>query len=174
MEPKRKVVVLPYSSTWLTEFQKEAVTLQSIFGSELLEVHHIGSTAVVGLSAKPVIDLLLVVRSISRVAMQNKAMREIGYEAKGKNGIEGRRYFQKGANARSHHVHVFEEGSPAITRHLLFRDFLGAHPARAMEYGELKTRLAEQYPYDIEKYIEGKSNLIRKIECDAAQWSREC
>ncbi|WP_025785382.1 GrpB family protein [Sporosarcina sp. D27] len=174
MEPKRKVEVLPYSSTWLPAFQKEADTLRNIFGSELLEVHHIGSTAVVGLSAKPVIDLLLVVRSISRVDEWNEAMRGIGYEAKGENGIAGRRYFQKGGNARSHHVHVFEEGSPAIVRHLVFRDFLRVHPARALEYGELKTRLAEQYPYDIEKYIEGKSELIRRIECDALQWSRKC
>ncbi|REB05182.1 GrpB family protein [Sporosarcina sp. BI001-red] len=171
MESERKVEVLPYSSTWPTEFQNEAGALQKIFGSELLEVHHIGSTAVVGLSAKPVIDLLLVVQSISRVDEWNEAMRDIGYEAKGENGIEGRRYFQKGSNARSHHVHVFEKGSPAITRHLLFRDFLRAHPARAMEYGELKTRLAGQYPYDIEKYIDGKSDIIRRIESDAAQWS---
>ncbi|MGN7408785.1 GrpB family protein [Sporosarcina sp. SAFN-010] len=174
MEPKRKVEVLPYSSIWRTAFQKEAATLRMIFGSELLEVHHIGSTAVVGLSAKPVIDLLLVVRSISRVDEWNEAMRGIGYEAKGENGIAGRCYFQKGGNARSHHVHVFEEGSSTIARHLLFRDYLRVHPARALEYGELKTRLAGQFPYDIEKYIEGKSDVIRRIECDAAQWSREC
>ncbi|WP_233505429.1 GrpB family protein [Sporosarcina sp. BI001-red] len=137
-----------------------------------LEVHHIGSTAVSGLSAKPVIDLLLVVQSISRVDQVNEAMRDIGYEAKGENGIKGRRFFQKGGNARSHHVHVFEEGSPAITRHLLFRDFLRAYPTRAKEYGELKTRLAVQYPFDIYKYIEGKSELIQQIESDAAHWSR--
>ncbi|MBD7908533.1 GrpB family protein [Sporosarcina gallistercoris] len=170
MMSKRKVEVLPYSSLWLSAFQEEAAILRGIFGSDVLEVHHIGSTAVVGLSAKPVIDLLLVVRSIACVDAHNDAMRGIGYEPKGENGIEGRRYFQKGGNERSHHVHVFEEGCAEITRHLLFRDFLRAHPARAMEYGELKTQLAEQYPDDIEKYIEGKSEVIRQIECDAAEW----
>lgn len=173
METRRKVEVVPYSSTWLPAFQKEETTLRTIFGEELLEVHHIGSTSVVGMSAKPVIDLLLVVRSISRIDEWNDSMCGIGYEAKGENGIEGRRYFQKGGNARSHHVHVFEEGSPAIARHLVFRDFLRVHPARAMEYGALKTRLATQYPYDIEKYIDGKSDIIRRIECDALLWSRK-
>lgn len=169
----RKVVVLPYSDEWTLKFQEAAKELQVVFGSELIAIHHIGSTSVIGLSAKPIIDVMPVVKEIAKIDSFNDAMQELGYEAKGENGIAGRRYFQKGGDDRTHHVHVYEEGSPEIGRHLAFRDYLRAHPDMAKKYGELKEELAKRYPSDIAAYIGGKERLALEIEREALEWVRK-
>lgn len=94
----RNVVVCPYDEKWPSMFEEEANRLKEIFGKELAAVYHIGSTAVPGLKAKPVIDILCVARDISQVDKYNIQMQKIGYEAKGENGIAGRRFFGKGGN----------------------------------------------------------------------------
>ncbi|MCG3087193.1 GrpB family protein [Sporosarcina cyprini] len=169
----RKVVVLPYSNVWPSKFQEAAKELQGVFGSELIAIHHIGSTSVVGLSAKPIIDIMPVVKEIAKIDSFHDAMQELGYEAKGENGIAGRRYFQKGGDDRTHHVHVYEEESPEIGRHLAFRDYLRAHPDMAEKYGELKEELAMRYPSDIAAYIGGKERLALEIEREALEWVRK-
>jgi GrpB-like predicted nucleotidyltransferase (UPF0157 family) len=169
----RKVTVSPYSEQWTVMFAEEAEVLRGIFGPEIVAIHHIGSTSVPGLAAKPIIDILPVVRDIGRIDAYNAKMAAAGYEPKGENGIPGRRYFQKGGDQRTHHVHVFQAGSPEIERHLAFRDYLKAHPDEAKAYGELKARLAERYPYDIESYIKGKEQRVREIERRAVRWYRE-
>lgn len=168
----RKVEVLPFSERWSGDFEKEAAVLQEIFGAEI-KLHHIGSTSVHGLSAKPIIDIMPVVKDISKIEQYNGKMVAIGYEAKGENGIAGRRYFQKGGDERTHHVHMYENDSPEIDRHLAFRDFLRAHPEKAKAYGDLKEKLAQQFPYDIESYIKGKEQLASEIEREAIVWYRE-
>ncbi|MCM3744360.1 GrpB family protein [Sporosarcina luteola] len=168
----RKVDVMPFSERWSLEYQKEAAVLQEIFGAEIIEIHHIGSTSVQGLSAKPIIDIMPVVKDLSQVDQYNASMAAIGYEAKGENAILGRRYFQKGGDNRTHHVHIYEKGSPEIVRHLAFRDFLRVHPEKAKEYGDLKEKLARQFPYDIESYINGKAELAARIERKAVVWHR--
>jgi GrpB-like predicted nucleotidyltransferase (UPF0157 family) len=141
-----------------------------VFGNTLIDIHHIGSTAVPGLSAKPIIDLMPIVRDIQTIDALQYSMEELGYEALGENGLPGRRYFQKGGNARTHHVHVYEKENPEITRHLLFRDYLRTHPAKASLYGDLKERLAHTFPFDIEAYIKGKHLLVQQLEQEAWRW----
>ena len=169
----RKVEVTPFSERWRLGFEKEAAALQEIFGAELIEIHHIGSTSVHGLSAKPIIDIMPVVNDISQIDQYNASMSAIGYEAKGENGIAGRRYFQKGGDERTHHVHIFEKGSLEIERHLAFRDYLRVHPEMAKRYGDLKEKLAQRFPYDIDSYIEGKEQLASQIAREAVVWYRE-
>ncbi|MGG0668811.1 GrpB family protein [Sporosarcina koreensis] len=169
----RRVDVVPFSERWRLDFEKEAEVLGETFGVEIIEIHHIGSTSVHGLSAKPIIDIMPVVKDISQIDQYNASMSVIGYEAKGENGIPGRRYFQKGGDDRTHHVHIYENGSPEIDRHLAFRDFLRAHPEKAKAYGDLKEKLAQQFPYDIESYIKGKEQLASEIEREAIVWYRE-
>ena len=166
----RKVEVKPYTEKWKSNFENEAKKIQVIFGSELTDIHHIGSTSVFGLSAKPIIDIMPVVKDISLVDKCNAEMARIGYEAKDENGIPGRRYFQKGGNERTHHVHIYEEDSQEIESHLAFRDFLRTHPSIAKEYGELKEELARQFPNNIEAYIEGKASFATEIERQAVEW----
>ncbi|MCP3029486.1 GrpB family protein [Halobacillus sp. A5] len=166
----RKVEVEPYQEKWAAMFLDEAKTLREIFTEELLEIHHIGSTSVPGLLAKPVIDIMPVIKDITSVEQHNVEMKQMGYNPKGENGIPQRRYFEKGGDRRTHHVHFYQAGSPEIKRHLAFRDYLRTHPQDKQQYGELKKTLAKQFPYDIAAYIHGKEQLVREIESRALIW----
>ncbi|WP_053363437.1 GrpB family protein [Bacillus sp. FJAT-27251] len=166
----RKVQVCPYDEEWVFMFIKESKKLKRIFDNEIVEIHHIGSTSVQGLTAKPIIDILPVVKNINVVDQFNNEMKNIGYEPKGENGITGRRYFQKGGDNRTHHIHIYGVGSPEIDRHLAFRDYLRIDPDMKKKYGDLKEKLALEFPYDIESYINGKDHLVREIEEKALEW----
>jgi GrpB-like predicted nucleotidyltransferase (UPF0157 family) len=166
------VRVVPYNPQWPEQFAQEAARIREIFGDELLAIHHIGSTSVPGLQAKPIIDMLPVVVDIARVESFNGAMQDLGYEAMGELGIPGRRYFRKGGDDRTHQAHVFAEGDPGVERHLAFRDYLRAHPDVATEYGILKAGLAQQFPEDIYGYMDGKDAFIKEHEQKALIWYR--
>ena len=159
-----------FKEIWRELFLLEARKIEQVFGENMIEIHHIGSTAVEGLKAKPVIDLLPVVNDLTKVDQKNPDMKELGYEAMGENGLAGRRFFRKGGDERSHHVHLYEKGHPDIDRHLAFRDYLMAHPEDRVRYSEKKAELAERFPYEMEAYIEGKNPLIKEIEGKAVEW----
>lgn len=167
----RKIEVVEFSTKWATDFHQESISLNDIFKEELLEIHHIGSTAVEGLSAKPVIDIMPIVRDIHQVDLCNEKMIMLGYTPKGENGLPGRRYFQKGGDNRTHHVHIYEQGNPEIERHLIFRNYLRKHPVAARKYGELKITLAQQFPYDVDSYINGKDKFVQTLEEKAKRWN---
>jgi GrpB-like predicted nucleotidyltransferase (UPF0157 family) len=167
-----RVVVVPYDAEWPRRFAAEAERLRQVFGPELVAVHHIGSTAVPGLAAKPIIDIMPVVRRLEAADERAPAMRALGYEAMGEFGIAGRRYFRKGGDRRTHHVHVFRVGDPNVARHLAFRDYLRAHPEVAAAYGALKRELAARHPEDIEAYMDGKDAFVRRTEAAALRWWR--
>ncbi|MFK4568056.1 GrpB family protein [Enterococcus sp. UD-01] len=166
----RKVEVIAHSKKWWEQFDQEKQLLQELFGQELIAVHHIGSTAIQQISAKPIIDIMLVVTNIEQITQYNEGMSELGYSAFGENGIVGRRFFAKGGEQRSHHVHVFAKGNPEIERHLAFRDYLNSHSEQAAAYSELKLHLARQFPLDIEKYVAGKDRFIKEIDAKAVRW----
>ena len=160
----RKIEVIEYDPSWPELFEVEAKQIQRALGPNCVAVHHIGSTAIPELSAKPVIDILPVVRNIQEVDNTTKAMESLGYEAKGENGIAFRRFFQKGGNLRTHHVHVYQEGDPEISRYLKFRDWMRTHPADAKKYGQLKAELAKKFPHDILQYCNGKDAFVASID----------
>lgn len=166
----RIISLVEHSENWSTDFEKEARSIKSILSENLVASYHIGSTAISGLKAKPVIDILLEVRSLSEVDRHNGKLEGFGYEAKGEYGIEGRRFFQKGESERTHHVHVFETGNPEIERHKLFVEFMNTHPRRVAEYEILKTKLESKYKQEPDKYSEGKSTFIKAIDAEAVKW----
>ena len=127
----------------------------NIFGANLVGIHHIGSTAVPDLLAKPIIDLMAEVRNLRACDDVTKAMTIFGYEAMGTNGIAGRRYFRKfdKDRRRTHHLHVFGQGSEHLERHLAFRDYLIAHPEEAKQYSALKQRLVAIDDGDWDAYV---------------------
>ncbi|MDW8742642.1 GrpB family protein [Streptococcus suis] len=132
---------------------------------------NIGSTAVKGLAAKSIIDIMPVVTNISLVDKHNKEFVAIGYECMGEFGIEGRRYFRKGGDNRTHQIHIFEQSNHKdINRHIAVRDFLRTHPDIALEYGELKMELAYRFSEDIEGYCTGKDAFVKQLEKDALLW----
>jgi GrpB-like predicted nucleotidyltransferase (UPF0157 family) len=168
----RKVEVVPHNPDWQQTFEQAAQQVAQALGDNVVAIHHIGSTAIPDIYAKPIIDLLLVVRAIVLVDQHNPTMAAQGYEAMGEYGIPGRRYFRKhdAAGVRTHHVHVFEVGSAQIERHLAFRDYLRSHPAEAQAYSDLKRRLAQTHPTDIDAYMDGKHGFIQAIDATAAVW----
>ena len=115
----RKIVVVDYRPEWAEAFQREAARIAKVLGENMVAIHHIGSTSVPGLCAKPIIDIMPVVRDIGAVDGCNAGFVALGYTPMGEFGIPGRRYFHKGGDERTHHVHVFaEENREAIERHL--------------------------------------------------------
>jgi GrpB-like predicted nucleotidyltransferase (UPF0157 family) len=169
----RQVLVTAYQPSWREKFELEAAQLSKIFRKELLEIHHIGSTSIPGLDAKPIIDVLVVVLDIQKVDTYNKIMQLAGYIPKGEYGIPGRRFFIKGDETHhTHHIHVFHKGNMDITRHLDFRDYLVTHPEEASDYARLKHELAVRYPFDIDSYQKGKELFIQRIDQKAKEWRR--
>jgi GrpB-like predicted nucleotidyltransferase (UPF0157 family) len=114
-------------------FKQESSRIRRALGREAIQVYHIGSTAIPGIKAKPIIDMLVVVKDISRQGSLEKAMIGIGYAAEGEKDIPGRLQFTKGPEEhRSHHAHMFGEGHPEIQRHLDFVAYLVKQPEDAM------------------------------------------
>lgn len=161
---KRTVEVVPYNPNWEQNFKDEAKKIKKIFEEICVDIHHIGSTAIPLVKAKPIIDIMAEVKDINKVDNCNKQMEELGYKALGEYGIPKRRFFQKGGNNRTHYVHIFQTGNKEIKRHIAFRDYLISHPEKAKEYSSLKEKLEKKYRYDIDKYQEGKDKFIKKID----------
>ncbi|HEY3316002.1 MAG TPA: GrpB family protein [Bacillota bacterium] len=168
-----RIVVVDYDPGWPGAFEREAAALRTVLGHLLAAIHHIGSTAVPGLKAKPVIDIMPVVTNISAVDLLAGRMRDLGYEAMGEAGIPGRRYFRKGPDLRTHNVHVFEMTNMVeIERHLAVRDYLRRHPDDAARYGALKAELAPRVNDDIYAYMDGKNDFVQALQRTALAWSR--
>ena len=168
----RTIKLESHNLNWSTLYENEVAIISAILSSNLISASHIGSTAISGIRAKPVIDILLEVCSLSEVDKCNKEFEKYGYESKGEFGIKGRRFFQKGGNNRTHHIHAFESGNPEIERHKLFVEFMNTHPEEAFKYEQLKIELANTFMHDPDKYSEGKSKFMQAIDCKAYQWKR--
>ncbi len=169
----RLVEVVNHSPQWVALFNDETAQLNVVMAPQILAVHHIGSTSVPGLKAKPILDFLVEVQEIDGVDNYNQAMSRIGYEALGEHGLPRRRYFRKLKNNKhTHHIHIWQRGDVEVERHLAFRDYLISHPARADAYGKLKNGLIAQYGGDRNKYIDGKDDFCKQMEKDAVAWQR--
>ncbi|MGE7768174.1 GrpB family protein [Peribacillus sp. NPDC096540] len=165
------IKVVDYDQSWTNEYKKEEQCIKSILQNELVNSFHIGSTSVRGLKAKPIIDILLVVHNINKLDLFSEQFQDIGYEVMGEFGITGRRYFRKGGDNRTHQIHAFQYNNmEEIERHLAFRDYLREHQDVCNQYGELKSKLAERYPNDIDGYCAGKDDFVNSIEKDAIKW----
>jgi GrpB-like predicted nucleotidyltransferase (UPF0157 family) len=168
-----RVEVVPHNPEWRNEFERESQQIAAAMGDVIVAVHHIGSTAISGIYAKPIIDFLVEVRDISLVDERNAAMQALGYKAMGEFGLSGRRYFRKDnqQGVRTHHVHTYIANSPEVKRHLAFRDYMIAHPEDAQKYSELKRALVQKLHWsDIEGYMDGKDEFIKEMQKRALEW----
>ena len=169
----RRVEVVPHSPGWAAAFRAEADRLRTVLGDEVVAVHHVGSTAIPGISAKPIIDILLAVREVERLDERGSEMAGLGYEARGEFGLPGRRFFAKDTDGqRTHQIHAYATGNPELERHLAFRDYMISHPEDARAYGRLKEELARRFPTDIVGYMDGKDAFIKEMERKALAWRR--
>jgi len=167
---QRVINVVEYDPSWNVLFEIEKSALANILGSNAVKIEHIGSTAVKGLNAKPVIDILVEVKSLVELDAYNNAIKQLGFTVKGENGISGRRYFQKGGNQRTHHVHAFKSGDINLIRHRAFKDYLIAHPTVAKEYGQIKNTAVLSCSNNINIYMAQKNEFIQKYERIAMKW----
>ena len=167
-----RVRVVAYNPHWPAMFEEASAEIVVALQGHLVEIHHIGSTAILGMDAKPIIDMMPVVSDIAALDGLAGQFETLGYEAMGEFGITGRRYYRRNNSAgeRTHQIHAFAVGSPNVGRHLAFRNFMRAHPREAAEYAELKRRLAEAFPGDIEAYSDGKDAFIEEMEKRAMGW----
>lgn len=162
-----------YSTAWPLAFAVEAELLRTLLGDQLVAVHHIGSTSVPGLAAKPTIDMLPVVRDIARIDAYINEFEVSGYRSWGEYGLPGRRFFTKDRDAyRTHNIHIYQADDPDIERHLAFCAYLRFHEAIRTEYESLKRRIYAEHPADIVAYNDGKNEWIKQIEPLAIEWYR--
>ncbi len=161
----KHVVVLPYDERWRQDFLKIEAELTEALGQLIIGIEHVGSTSVRGLSAKPIIDIDVVIKDYSGLGDVVSALGRIGYQHEGNLGIAGREAFEYDGkeHLQKHHLYVCPEDSPELKRHLAFRDYLRIHPAAIWEYSRIKEEGAELYPDDIERYIKHKFPFIEKI-----------
>ena len=169
----RTIEIVPYDPRWPAIFAELSRVVAGALGPLALSIEHVGSTSVPGLAAKPIVDMDVVIVSRSLLPDVLRALAPLGYIHRGDLGIAGREAFAherpdvprdgSGRVWPAHHLYVCAQDNAELGRHLVFRDYLRAHPESALAYGELKRRLARQFPHDIEAYIEGKAAFVREI-----------
>ncbi|MBR6254548.1 MAG: GrpB family protein [Clostridiales bacterium] len=161
----KHVVVEPYNEAWKQDFLAIRDELAPALGELALAIEHVGSTSVEGLSAKPIIDIDVVIEDRSKLDAVIEALAKIGYTHEGDQGIPGREAFKfKGKeHLRNHHLYVCDKDASELRRHISFRDYLRAHPEAVIEYSRVKEEGAVLFPYDIDGYIEHKTSFIQGI-----------
>ena len=161
----KHVVVLPYDEQWKQDFLRIKAELTNALGQLTIGIEHVGSTSVRGLSAKPIIDIDVIIKDYTVLKDVAAALMKIGYQHEGDLGIVGREAFKYNGkeHLQEHHLYVCPEDSPELKRHIAFRDYLRTHPDAVREYSHIKEEGAKRYPNDIERYIEHKSPFIEKI-----------
>ena len=161
----RRVVVEPYSEAWASEFEKIKAELECALGELAIRIEHVGSTSVKGLSAKPIIDMDVVIENYSMFSEVIDRLQSIGYQHEGDLGIKGREAFKYNdkPHLMQHHLYVCPKDSAELRRHITFRDYLRSHPEATAKYSKVKEEAAQLYPDNIDQYIEYKAPCIAEI-----------
>lgn len=160
-----KVIVLPYDPAWKSDFNNIRREIEAATGDLIVGIEHVGSTAVEGLSAKPCIDIDVVIRDYSVFDRVVCRLESIGYFHEGDLGIKDREAFcyTGKAHLQKHHLYVCPQASAELSRHITFRDYLRSNPEAAKQYGQAKEAAAKLYPNDIDGYIAHKSPCIEAL-----------
>jgi len=165
----RKVSVLPYDASWPAAFEKIKHEVEEAIGNFIVGIEHVGSTAVKGMSAKPCIDMDVIIKDRSAFDAVVDGLRLVGYIHEGDLGIKDREAFRYSGKDHllTHHLYVCPQNSEELRRHIAFRDFLRSHPDAVKKYSAVKEKAAEMFPDDIDGYIRYKSPCIEELykEC---------
>ncbi len=157
------IVLVPYDPAWPVQFAAAREEILSACNGLVVEVHPCRSTAIPGIAAKPVIDMLPVVRRLEDGRACVAPLQSLGYQSRGEHGIAGRHYFVRGT-PRSHQAHLFAADHPEVERHLLFRDYLRAHTDERTAYERLKRDLAAKFGDDRQAYAAAKTPFCERID----------
>jgi GrpB-like predicted nucleotidyltransferase (UPF0157 family) len=161
----KQVIVLPYDPKWKDEFEKLKAYLEAALEDSIFSIEHVGSTSVEGLSAKPIIDIDIVIESYDKFKEVNSRLEIVGYRHEGDLGIKDREAFKYDDKPEFmvHHLYVCTKDSQELRRHITFRDYLRTHKKDREMYSSVKLDAAAKYPADIDSYIEEKSPCINEI-----------
>lgn len=160
--PSGTVTLSPYDPSWPGEFERERARLAGALGDLSRDIVHVGSTAVPGMVAKPLIDVMVGLGSLGDAAAAIQRIEALGYSYKGEFGIPDRHFFVLG-EPTTHHVHVVFHNGPFWRLNVLFRDYLRAHPDEARQYEALKRSLAAKFASSREEYTKGKDAFIKEV-----------
>lgn len=157
------VRLVPYNEEWAMLFQETKSEVQQILGSNVIDIQHIGSTAISGIVAKPILDVAVIVRDLDSINLEG--MKRHGYVYGGEAGVPGRSFFAKyrDGDISTHHIHCYEQNNQNLLANIAFRDYLIAHPDYAKQYNDLKLHLAQQYADDRITYTNEKTDFIKMI-----------
>ncbi|MBQ5317727.1 MAG: GrpB family protein [Oscillospiraceae bacterium] len=161
----KRVIVTPYDKAWKTAFEEIKAEIESAIGDLIIGIEHVGSTSVEGLSAKPCIDIDVIIKDYSVFNAIVKELEKIGYIHKGDLGIKDREAFKCAdkPHLQTHHLYVCPQYSEELRRHITFRDFLRSNAEAVKKYSLVKEKAAQLFPNDIDKYIEYKSPCIDEL-----------
>ena len=161
----RKIVVLPYDEAWEQEFKAIKTELEKALGDLIIGIEHVGSTSVGGISAKPCIDIDVIIKDYTVFDAVVSQLASIGYIHEGDLGIKDREAFKYSdkPHLMTHHLYVCPQNSEELRRHITFRDFLRSNAEAARKYSSVKETAARLHPNDIDKYIEYKSPCIEEL-----------
>ena len=161
--PEPRIILVPHDPRWARAFAAARAANMEACGDCVLDVVHVGSTAIPGIAAKPVIDLMVLLRRHEDGLACVGPMAALGNEFHGEAGLDGRHYFRKG-QPRTHHVHMYASDHPEVGRHIRFRDYLRQHPEQASAYEALKREIAARFGGDTRAYSDGKSEFCAQID----------
>ena len=161
----KRVTVLPYDREWKCDFERIKNDIERVIGHLIIGIEHVGSTSVEGMSAKPCIDIDVIIKDYSVFDDLVSALSSIGYFHEGDLGIKDREAFGYSGkpHLKSHHLYVCPEYSEELYRHITFRNFLRSDPDAVRKYSRIKEEAAKLVPDDIDKYIEYKSPCIDEL-----------
>ena len=172
----RPIIVVDCDPQWTLLFEKEKEAILAALGSKALMVEHIGSTAVPGLAAKPVIDIAVGIQNLADAPALIPCIERLGYsyEPTFEQLVPGRRFFWKGTSTvHTYHLHLAELDHPVLLRPLQFRDYLRKHPDAVEQYGVLKKELAKSCVQDLDAYVAGKTGFVESVMKQIEKESQE-
>ncbi len=174
----RTIIVEPYNPKWAEEFDRIKSVILPLISDNIISFEHIGSTSVIGLWAKPVIDIDIIIEDgMLPIIIEKLAI--IGYHHRGDLGIIGREAFgykdEEKANLMKHHLYVCHKDNAELRQHLAFRDYLRKNPEYCEKYSKIKIEMARKYPHDIDSYIRGKEPVVMEIYklCGIKPWKEQ-
>jgi len=160
--PRGEVFLIPWTSEWEKEFLAEKRKIENLIGNHILAIHHIGSTSVPYLSAKPIIDMAIEINKFDEGLDCISGLEMLGYKYRGTAVLPERHYFNKG-EPRTHQIHMYESGNKYLVEQIQFRNYLRTNEAARLEYEKLKQKLSQKNPNDKHQYAEDKTNFVMSI-----------
>ena len=175
MLPPYAVRLLPHDPAWADQASEEAARILKAIWPAIIEMHHVGSTSIPGIAAKPIIDLVGVTPNLDAIEAARPRLEELGYAWHGEYGVDGRRFCTLSdpmTGKRRFHLHCYADGDHSIRRHIAFRDYLRARPEMAEAYQQMKEGCAARHPDDSNAYTICKDSWIKQTEAEALNWVR--